>query len=335
MEKGSVSQFVRLPEGVSFSVCVGTEAGDPISEALGRGHFPSSLPFAAMSPLLRTGDRVLDIGAHIGSLALPAAAFGCRVLALEASPRNAALLQASTRLNGFNNLQVVHAAVSDRPGVVEFCPDGPWGQIAAAGGNRARVPVEAVTVDALLDRVGWDGVELLKLDVEGSEVAAVAGMSRLLSGPAAPVLIYESNGHALHTCGRTVSELRAAVEGHGYRLYRLGKKRLREVAPGEFQPDTVADYLAVKAMPAALADWPIDPPVSRPQLIEQVLATCAHPDFDHRAYIRQALREAPTWLRTHRAVTAAHEALERNPFAVPRRGWRSWLRLWLPWRRVG
>ncbi len=58
-------------------------------------------------------------------------------------------------------------------------------------------------MDGLLGRLGWDRVDAVKLDVEGAELAAIRGMAGLLSGPNAPIVLYESNTHTLQFFGDT------------------------------------------------------------------------------------------------------------------------------------
>jgi predicted O-methyltransferase YrrM len=60
--------------------------------------------------------RVLDLGGHIGTFVLFAASQGCRVLSVEASPRNADLLRASAARNGCDQLAVSCTAVGEAGG---------------------------------------------------------------------------------------------------------------------------------------------------------------------------------------------------------------------------
>ena len=64
-----------------------------------------------------------------------------------------------------------------------------------------------MTVDSVLEDLEWDYVDLIKMDIEGSEVAAVRGMKNLLSKPSAPPILYESNGHTLWFFNKTPQDL--------------------------------------------------------------------------------------------------------------------------------
>lgn len=154
-----------------FQVAVPTDATfdtDPLAHAYRVNHTDhlARLLDLAMA-VVRPGDWVLDLGSHLGGFGLAMAAAGCRVLAVEASPRNAALLRVSAAVNRFDTMRVEHAAVSDAPGELEFVSDGPYGHLAVAGADRPTVRVPAVRVDDLLATVCRPPVRFVKLDVEG------------------------------------------------------------------------------------------------------------------------------------------------------------------------
>nr|MDQ6928749.1 class I SAM-dependent methyltransferase [Actinomycetota bacterium] len=178
---------VTAPDGHAFTVMVDPELGDPITITLAGGQILDKINVGLMLDLIRAGDTLLDIGAHLGQFSLSAAAAGCRVLAVEAAPTNAALLRASAARNGFAQLQVVEAAVSDRPGTLEFIARGPWGRVALSSDDGAGhlVPVPAVTIDEILAEFELNPT-FVKIDVEGSEIPALDGMAALLSRPDAP-----------------------------------------------------------------------------------------------------------------------------------------------------
>lgn len=250
------ARFVRVrhPGVAAFHIALAAEATDPVTTAYRAGRLEPVAPLVALARrLLRPGARVLDLGAHVGGFALTAAALGGEVVAVEASPRNVALLRAAVLRNGFTRLHVVHGAVGDRVGTVDFSCHGPWGHVACAATGMPALPVPAVRVADLLAQVGWSGVDFIKMDIEGSEVRAVAGMRDLLRRDDAPPLFFESNRHTLAFYGASPEMLKAELRGLGYTLYRARPYALVRERPGGVQAEVVADYLALKRRPTALA----------------------------------------------------------------------------------
>jgi FkbM family methyltransferase len=256
-------------DSAAFSLVIDASTDDPISQdyladarwsahakrwlkrllSLGCWPYPSRVPHIdLLRQLLRPGDRVLDLGAHIGTVSLAAAALGCEVAAVEPDPRNAALLRASADYNGFDQLQVIEMAVSDHAGMIEFSPRGPFGHIATAATNLPSIRVRTITVDDLLTELGWQHVDFVKMDIEGSELAALRGMKGLLSRPDAPPILYECNSYTLGFYASTPTELKIALEGYGYRRYEVKGRSRVLVRPNDIPKDVVTDYLAVKSL---------------------------------------------------------------------------------------
>jgi FkbM family methyltransferase len=247
MAIASTLNTVLVHDPAGFAILVDAAADDPISRSLraplpwfkrclNRWRRTSAPHFDLLRRLVRPGSRVLDLGAHIGTFTLAAASLGCEVLAVEASPENAELLRASVEHNGFTHVRIVQAVASNRSGMVPFSCYGPFGHVFTAATNMPTVEVPAVRADDLLAEVGWERVDLVKLDVEGSEIAALDGMTTLLNRTDAPPIIYESNAHTLGFYGRTPEELRGRLEEHGYASYRLDSTQ-----------SEVEDYLALPA----------------------------------------------------------------------------------------
>ena len=129
---------------------------------------------------LRPGETVVDGGAAYGYFTLLAAdlvgAEG-RVVAVEPQARLAGLLVRSLRLNGFEGrVTVADKALVAHPGIgwatFKADPEIPSGGSVASDG--ASVP--ATTLDALLP----EGADFVKLDLNGGEEAAWAGMQGML-----------------------------------------------------------------------------------------------------------------------------------------------------------
>ena len=156
----------------------------------------------------------------------------------------------------------------------------------------------AVAVDDLLGEIGWDGVDFLKMDVEGSEVAALIGMSGLLRRPDAPPLLVESNGHTLSLFGETPGSLKATLAAYGYRIFQVERRRLFPISVDELQPTDVVDYLAVKSTPVPPRGWRIVRPLTTRERLRRVRASLASPIEHDRVSSRRALARSPSAIRT-------------------------------------
>lgn len=325
---------VAVGDSIAFTVMLDTTMHDPVTAGLSTGRTSDEPLITLMLEFIRPGDWIIDLGAHVGTFSLAAAARGCGVLAIEASPANAALLRASAARNGFHDLRVVHCAATDAAGPLSFEANGPWGHLtwhadrAAAGGASAdsaaaggapdahTVTVPGVTIDQLLGAFAAPPPAFVKMDVEGSELKAIAGMRALLSGPDAPPVLFESNGHALGLAGATPKQLQACFEDLGYATYLIEGPRLTRLSPGEVQVVTVADCLAMKHRPAGLDAWEVRIQSTEEDTLLRITAEAAHPNPDCRAYVARALAGLDPDLLTHPLVAGALADLRADPVAA-------------------
>lgn len=133
--------------------------------------------------LVRPGQVVYDIGAHVGYYSLLAACLvgpAGRVLAFEPNPRNLAYLHRHIQINAIHNVTVVEAAISSYTGQADLAPgpDSSMGRLAVPGAES--VPVRALTLDSVLLKDGYPPPQVIKIDVEGSELEVLRGAQQTL-----------------------------------------------------------------------------------------------------------------------------------------------------------
>jgi FkbM family methyltransferase len=126
------------------------------------------------------GDVVIDLGAAVGSYAVPALMAGARVIAVDPDAGATAKLERVAAFNGLGGLDwltVVHAAVWDEPG---YPPD--MRAALEAGGYAYLIPRPGdpwTTLDDLaagLSRLDW-----IKIDVEGAELGVLRSGRKTLA----------------------------------------------------------------------------------------------------------------------------------------------------------
>jgi FkbM family methyltransferase len=152
---------------------------------------------------------VWDVGANCGVMAFNAAK-ARQILAIEADPFLAHLIQESVALNGVP-VTVVAAAAFSRPSLAEFSiarRGRASNYLTAIGGHtqsagkRSRIVVPTITLDSLLER--FDPPTFIKMDVEGAEVEVPEGASRILS-EARPIFYYEAGTSTTDRCNQILT----------------------------------------------------------------------------------------------------------------------------------
>jgi len=122
--------------------------------------------------MVRDGDIVVDIGAHIGIFSVLAAHLrsGVRVLAFEPERDNFAMLKENLAANPSLNIQAYNKAVcyGGASGSLYVSCDNTGAHSLVWGGGRGQA-VEYIDLSAVLDLLPERRIDLLKVDCEGSE----------------------------------------------------------------------------------------------------------------------------------------------------------------------
>jgi FkbM family methyltransferase len=177
--------------------------------------------------LLRPGMSFVDVGANWGYFSLLAAHLvgsGGRVLALEPDPRVHPLIEANVRMNGLAQVAALRVAAAEAAGVLTLAgfeeDGGNFGisRVMGAGGSHAgpSFQVEGTTLDALLEARGIPAVDLLKMDIEGAEMAALKGLSRSLETGKVRRLLVELHPRELRERGESADSVANHLRAHGY-----------------------------------------------------------------------------------------------------------------------
>lgn len=171
------------------------------------------------------GDVVWDVGSNLGILTFSAAmrvGTGGQVYSIEADTRFADVQTRTLRhfTESAGAVTILCAAVADRPGVLDLViPRNGWARnhLAVVEGNRAEgvemtKQVVSLTLDWLLER--WSPPDFVKIDIEGAEMLAVEGGSRLFT-EVRPTAYIEC-------CDDNADAMTAFFRERDYRLYELG-----------------------------------------------------------------------------------------------------------------
>jgi FkbM family methyltransferase len=182
---------------------------------------------------LPAGKSFLDIGANIGSIAIPVARARpeVKVIGVEASPRIAAYLRRNLAINQLNNFIVFERAMSNESGQVLnfFSPDEKFGK-----GSLSPVftdnstQVVSITLDELIQTPGCEA-GLIKVDIEGYEYFAFEGGKETLSKPQAPDIYFEFVDWCEKAAGLEPGSSQRVLQSYGYKLYERVGNRLNKL----------------------------------------------------------------------------------------------------------
>lgn len=144
---------------------------------------------ALMRAFISPEDEILDVGANIGGFAVPFSKFARKVHAFEPIPETADQLEYNLAQNSATNVVVHRVGLSDTSGVLypHRAHDAGSTSLGEAQGSG---DTETVPVTTLDECFGDTKISFIKIDVEGMEVKALRGGTRLISA-SRPVVFFE------------------------------------------------------------------------------------------------------------------------------------------------
>lgn len=199
-----------------------------------------------LTPYISRDSRVLVVGAHIGTLAIPLSRICREVVAVEANPATIDLLAMNIALNGASNCRAIHLAASDTEEVLPFVLN----RVNSGGSKRLPKldkfmyhydrPETILVKAASLDRYLPDRTfRVVVMDIEGSEYFALRGMQDILAR--CEVLMVEFLPHHLrNVSGVTVKQFLSVIEPHFSRM-TIPSQQIIALA-GEFEEPLTRMY---------------------------------------------------------------------------------------------
>lgn len=229
---------MRFPLLISSREAVGTS---PLTEALLLRGIWEPVTSRLIGAILKPGDAVLDVGANIGYYSILAGKLvgrQGRVFAFEPDPYTFELLRKNIELNGLTGVvEPVCKAVGQQQATAKLFlspEDSGDHRLFDPGDGRAEsVPVECVRLDDFLLKEAPGLIErlrLVKMDIQGYEVAAYRGMQGFLARMN-PELITEYEPCTLASAGTSAKEYLELLQSYGYREFSFISWDPKQQAP--------------------------------------------------------------------------------------------------------
>lgn len=175
-----------------------------------------------LASLIKPGDVVFDVGAHVGYYTMLASKIvgSGKVLSFEPLPLNLKYLNQHVRANRLTNVEVIAAAVGRAEGWLSFDTGLGTGRgRLKTGSNESAMRVRVHSIDELLRTGRAPRPNFIKMDIEGAEVDALRGAAGTLRD-CRPTILLSTHGREVRLeCESLLKEL-------GYRLEPFGHSDL-------------------------------------------------------------------------------------------------------------
>ena len=202
-----------------------------------------------MGALLKEGDMVIDVGAHIGYVTMSAAIMvgsNGSVFAFEPVKENIDHILHNLSINGIENVSVEQLVVSDSVGNTPFYynRDNDGGHaLWDVGRHRYNVKSRQdpcilsfpmTTLDHHFASTDLSRLKIIKIDTEGNEVNVLNGARRIIESHRVPCIVCELNKYGLKQMGNTENDLRDLMLDYDYERFIFKNDTLMRLAPNQY-----------------------------------------------------------------------------------------------------
>lgn len=179
------------------------------------------------------GDTVIDLGANIGTTAMIFSRLvgkTGKVIAVE--PVTYQIVEKNLIANQITNVKVYPMAVSNKCGETEieisdFCLDSSIAKrsyTTSANYYSKKITVKLITVDQLVQDLGLDKIDIIKMDIEGVEELALAGAQETIKKFRPKWSI--SSYHIDHTNELQHTKLVNILKAYGYKIQEIAESHI-------------------------------------------------------------------------------------------------------------
>ena len=182
---------------------------------------------------------VFDIGANVGVYSLLAAAVNPKasIHAFEPTPAIFDMLTKNIRLNDLRNIHTNAVGVGSRSGraILRECRGSNGANEGmnfvvnnALKTDDSDLPIPLTSLDDYCGEVKIDQIDIIKMDIEGGEYAALQGARKLLQEQAIKCIFLELTEWAANRSGHSTIDIKRILREAGYRIYQLDAGKLSE-----------------------------------------------------------------------------------------------------------
>ncbi len=207
--------------------CFNSWAGDLITEQLKQYSAHTRNELGMLKSIIREGDNIIDVGAHIGTFSIPFARFTGgvgKVFSFEANPETFQLLQKNILENNLENIVFpICAVVSEKKqnhkkvlpkdanmGMYYFMPTQSCGDECLG----------SVNIDEWYDQNEIERpIHCLKIDTEGSELSVLRACQNIIK-KYKPLIYLELATEHLHRFGNSIHDIEKVLVSNGYHFFR-------------------------------------------------------------------------------------------------------------------
>ncbi|WP_158751918.1 FkbM family methyltransferase [Acidobacterium sp. S8] len=180
----------------------------------------------------------IDVGANKGDWTAALLNYSPAAQGLLIDPSRSAMSKLRRSFAEINQLEILEAAVADKPGFLPFFEEADAGETSSLIGavssaaNCRQVPI--TTIDREVSKRDWPRVDYLKIDAEGYDFLVLQGARELLSKGMIQVGQFEY-GEGWRHAGSTLTYALKWLSEFGYECYLMTSKGVLAPNPERFR----------------------------------------------------------------------------------------------------